>query len=157
MSRVTIRRATIDDLIEIKKQQSATHADSRWRDIAPFDDVRSTRTILDVIERGVAAVAINDETGGVVGSVGFAPLQMPWSDVWFLNAVWYSVDPPLRKNRTALAIVRKAEEIVAGLGPNPPRLLMGVAMGGDDAPLKDRFMRMMGFAYLGGQFMGRKV
>ncbi len=114
-----IRVAVRDDLMQVFHllQEMGAELPSHMT----IDDTKVFHTIDTAFREGLIIVA---EVGGkIVGSIGLAPTQWWFSEVWFLGDKWIFVSKEHRKSRIAVQMFKRIKEFADKTG-----MPMGVAI-----------------------------
>ena len=123
---------------------------SRWHDgtLLPMFEVKASMTWLTkTMSNGCVFVA--EHEGVIIGSISGSGMLLPWNDsVWILNCQWMYVEPESRGGGTTTALITRLKEFV---DEHSTPLIISINEG-HDTGLKDRFMKICGFEYLGGTF-----
>jgi GNAT superfamily N-acetyltransferase len=131
---ITIRPARYDDILDIAIPEHEL----------PF-------ALHDLLHQAEAGLLIVAEDGGYIcGVLALGIHHWPWNRQQgrFLTNHHFFVEQEYRKGGTAQKLI-EAAKVVARARDLPLRIDL---MGAGDRETKDRFMQMMGFTYLGGQF-----
>ncbi len=100
---------------------------------------------LGLILKGGVTLAIEDNK--IIGSVGLEIGHFPWAPTMaYLNGVWFYVTPERRAGGTANQLMRAAKE--TGMKMNLPVRLDSIW--GVEPELQDRYRKIHGFQYVGG-------
>ena len=94
-------------------------------------------------------VAIEDETGRMIGSIGLHEDSPWWSDEQYLGDGWLYVLPEHRANKVAARLLEAAKDFASKRGLP---LMVGV-LNATDIEVKFEMMRKRGFAPVGGIFL----
>lgn len=146
--KVMIRAATAQDTVNLLRLLYAMQNESAIR-YPPFDDVHTVQWISRVLESGYAGVATYSDR--LVGS--WAMMSVPFS--WNRNfsratTQWLFVHPKFRKGGTARGLLQHGVRWA-----NEQNLIPAIGtMMGTNPMMLDRFLRMNGFLYAGGNFVG---
>lgn len=94
-----------------------------------------------------SVVFLAEHEGKVIGSIGIRKTLMPWnSQSWFLVSDFIMTDKEHRSIGVAEKLMKASKDLSDSEGIP---LLIG-HMTGTHAELKDKFLQMKGFTYLGG-------
>jgi hypothetical protein len=147
MNEIIIRKATYLDISEILLLFNKYLEDAKVREYPPSCDYTGV-WIADLIHRHVFLVAEIDKK--IVGMLGFRFTSFPWNDkALCLASDIYMVDSEYRKSKASRSLLEESKR----LGETLNMMIVFGIMTGVDAELKDRFTRMGGFKYLGGNFI----
>lgn len=130
----------------------------KWIDESPINYPTPNKALSEwvhnVLMNGYCVVA--EEDGYIVGTTGFSFSHLPWNnEEWILNNEWLHVDSEYRKGGTAKRMIEMGKAFAAS--KNLP-IITGV-LNGTELTKKERFLRMIGFQHVGGNFvygMGNK-
>ena len=147
-----IREATIFDHTGILK------CISEWFGESSIDYPSPTKKIANwvngVITQGYCVVA--EIEGQIVGTSGMSFVKFPWNDeVWIMNNEWLHVSKEYRKGGTAKKLMKMAMDFAK---ERKLPVTMGI-INGVDTEKKKRFVQMLGWQHMGGNFiygMGEK-
>jgi len=144
-----VRRADLYDFSGICRLLSQWHEESpvnypEWLEDDAINWIARTMT------KGVVFIAIDDESGKIIGSIGLSGQHYPWNmSVWMLECEWLHVDPDHRKGRVAEKLLDSAKSFADDYNSS----ISVSSMQGLNAELKDRFISMCGLDYVGGTFV----
>ena len=86
----------------------------------------------------------------MIGSIALVPAQFQWNRKFFrATTQWFFVQPKFRKGGTAGGLLKVAKEWAS---KHNFVIALGTMMGRDTERL-DRFLRLSGFRYAGGNFV----
>lgn len=143
---IKYRQATPYDTVNIAKlvMQGLEESGTDWPSI---EEHRVVPWVTWMINQGWVVVA--DLSGRIVGSIALETFSFPWSSQPFLRNSWFYVAPKFRAHGTAEQLIKLARDYARGKNM---RLYCGI-IDTTDAELKDRFHRISGFSYMGGNFI----
>lgn len=145
-ARVIIREARYTDLFGLER--TLTQALTLGGFSEPIEQPYAYKKLLDLIGFRLAWVAEAD--GHIVGCLVLSHHCWPWnSQEWHLAQEHLWVEPEYRRGGTAAKLLGCGKQCAHELGR---KLVLNISFGGEDAPLKDRFVKSQGFAYIGGRF-----
>lgn len=102
---------------------------------------------LGIILKGGVVIAKDNETGEIVGSVGVEVGHFPWApSIAYLNGLWFYVAPERRHGGVANMLMKAAKDIAVS---NKLSLRMD-SISGIEPELQDRYRKIHGFKYVGG-------
>lgn len=102
---------------------------------------------LGIILKGGVVVAKDNDTGEIVGSVGLEVGHFPWApSIGYLNGLWFYVAPERRKGGVASLLMKAAKDIATS---NKMSLRLD-SISGIEPELQDRYRKIHGFQYVGG-------
>lgn len=145
---VVIRKAIYADVMAIER----TITDVAWANAdIPLPAPERPYVLqygMDLISRGLVYVAEVETT--IVGCIMLDTPHWPWNrKAWYLENAHFWIEPTFRKGGTAAKLIDAAKSTAVEM-KLPLRLCF--TSDGRDADLKDRWMRMQGFKYQGGNF-----
>lgn len=112
-----------------------------------IDDAHTLHWIVRVMQTGVAFVAT--VSGKIAASVALHPEQFPWNPTHrYLCDQWFAVHPKARNSTIAKDLIGACKSVA---DEYQAPLVMG-AIHGTKPDVKDRFIGMQGFKYMGGNF-----
>jgi len=144
-----VRRATAFDFSDICRLIAAWH-DETPMNYPAWEEAASIHWIADTMTKGVVFVAIDEDSGKIIGSIGLSGQQFPWNNsAWVLECEWFYVDIDKRSGGAAVELIKSTKEFADEHGsPITLSIIQGL-----DAELKDRFISTCGFDYAGGTFV----
>lgn len=143
---IEVRRAEPTDAVAILNLLKMLSTDMAVSYPA-IDDAHALHWIIRTMQSGIVFVATLKEK--IAGSVGLHPEQFPWNPTYrYLCDQWFAVHPKARSTAAAKQLIGACKAIADEF---KAPLVMGV-MHGAKADLKDRFIGMQGFTYMGGNF-----
>jgi hypothetical protein len=147
MSEVIIRKATSLDIGRILELFNKYLDGANMKTYPAINDYAGI-WVSNLIHSHTMIIAELHET--IIGMLGFRCVPFLWNDkVFCLSADIFMVDKDYRKSNAAKGLLEAAKEL-GDLLKLP--VICGV-MTGMDVELKDRFTKMCGFKYIGGNFI----
>jgi predicted N-acetyltransferase YhbS len=141
-----VRPAVFEDVFQIERTLLKALAMGWFSE--PIEQPYAYKKLLDLIGFRLAWVAEVD--GNIVGCLILSNHYWPWnSKNWHLAQEHLWVEPEFRKGGTAAKLIACGKECARELGR---KLVFNISFGGEDADLKDRFVKAQGFTYIGGRF-----
>lgn len=102
---------------------------------------------MGIILKGGVIVAKDMATGEIVGSVGMEVGHFPWApSIAYLNGLWFYVAPERRKGGVASMLMKAAKDVAI----NNKMSLRLDSISGIEPELQDRYRKIHGFQYVGG-------
>lgn len=145
-----VREAIFEDVFGIEQTllKAASLSESA---VPPVERPYAYQKLMDLIARRLAWVAVDaSHNDKIVGCLILDHHYWPWNrKEWFLVNDHYWVDPKHRTGGIAAKFLACAKRCATETGR---RVILDLSFGGIDAELKDRFVRMQGFEYVGGRF-----
>jgi GNAT superfamily N-acetyltransferase len=143
-----VRPATFEDVFAIER----TVTEMAWPNAdIPLPEPERPYVVqygLDLIARRLVHVAEVETV--IVGCIMLDTHHWPWNrKSWYLENQHFWIEPKFRKGGVAAKLIAAAKATADDM-KMPLRLCF--TSDGRDADLKDRFMRMQGFKYQGGNF-----
>lgn len=102
---------------------------------------------MGIILKGGVVIAKDLDSGEIVGTVGLEVGNFPWNpSIAYLNGVWFYVAPERRKGGVANMLMKAAKDIATS---NKMSLRLD-SISGIEPELQDRYRKIHGFQYVGG-------
>ena len=126
-----IREATPKDLPRIVEMGSRSLLEGPYRDQIADNPEESAKLALQVMNSQKGKVLVAEESGEVIGLLGFVIFPHYFSgEITAGELMWY-VEPEFRKSFTALALLRRAESLARAAGAKRMQFTAPTAAVGD--------------------------
>jgi len=147
---IRIRPASPADIPKIVTLMHETHAEHDFSPYPPPNEIALHGHLLTCMIPTNGTVLAVEAEGKIVGVTTLLYFYFEWNpSVRCLTNRLFTVAKEYRKTNAADLLIKKAREFAAE--QNIEHVYIGV-MTDEDAELKDRFMRIKGGKYLGGNF-----
>jgi predicted N-acetyltransferase YhbS len=143
-----VRKAQFEDVFAIERSIREEAWPQTDIPLPPPEMPYVVQYAMDLVQLGLVHVA--EIEGEVIGCVILNTRSWPWNrQALFLENEHFWVEKRFRKGGTAAKLIDAAKQTATAM-KLPLRLCF--TSDGHDADLKDRWMRMQGFKYQGGNF-----
>lgn len=149
----SVEPATYEDAFGILETMKLAHAES----VTPYPELDmpyAVQATLDLIAQGLVAVARGPSRSRIVGCLMLDVARWPWTHPnnpkgLHLYNQHFWIEPRYRRGGVARDFLRFAKALS---DERQVPLVIDISSMSDDAELRDRFVRISGFAYTGGKF-----